>query len=60
MSCNTQASPEDLDQWFSLFDFYLGESQKDQGILLASKSDIENDLIALLERLRSEGLEYPQ
>ena len=55
-----EASTEDLDQWFSLFDFYLGESQKDQGILLASKSDIENDLIALLERLRSEGLEYPQ
>jgi hypothetical protein len=50
----------ETDQWFSLFDFYFNESQVDRGILLATQHDIEDDLIALSEQLRAEGLNYPE
>lgn len=50
----------ETDQWFSLFEFYLNESPTDRGILLATQHDAEDDLIALSEQLRAEGLNYPE
>lgn len=50
-----QASAEQIETWFSLFDFYLHESPGDRGILLATPHDIEDELIDLLARLRDAG-----
>lgn len=59
-TCFFEASNDDIQQWFSVFDICLTESPKDKGVLLASRCDIEDDLIVLLERLRQEGYMYPQ
>ena len=53
------ATPEDVDTWFSLFDFYLQESPRDKGLILATKHDIEEDLITLLHQMRDEKIIYP-
>lgn len=53
-----QATQEMTKQWFSLFDFYLHESPSDRGILLATEKDIEGDLIALLQQMKDQGLNY--
>jgi hypothetical protein len=55
-----QASPEQIESWFSLFDFYLHESPGDRGILLATPHDIESELIDLLARLRDAGCVYQE
>lgn len=47
-------------QWFELFDVYLTESPGDRGILLASKQDIKKVLIALIEKMRNDGMDYPE
>jgi hypothetical protein len=49
---------EECDKWFQLFDVYVIESSVDQGILLASKTDLENHLSELLIQMREEGLSY--
>jgi hypothetical protein len=53
-----QASADQIETWFSLFDFYLHESPRDRGILLATPHDIEGELIELLARLRNAGFVY--
>lgn len=53
-----QASSEQIETWFSLFDFYLYESPKDRGIVLATHHEIEDELIDLLARLREAGFVY--
>jgi hypothetical protein len=52
--------PEESGKWFQVFDIYINESPVDRGILMAFKSDFEEDLIALLETMRGEGLLYPE
>jgi hypothetical protein len=47
-------------KWFQLFDLYLHETPEDAGILLASKTDIDETLIELLGKMREEGLVYPE
>ena len=42
----------DLKAYFELFDVYLRESPADAGMLLASKHDLEETLIAVLEEMR--------
>jgi len=49
---------EECEKWFQLFDVYVIESPVDQGILLASKTDLENQLSELLIHMREEGLNY--
>lgn len=44
--------------WFELFEVYLNESPKDQGILIASKLDLEDALINLLKQMTRDGLRY--
>ncbi len=52
--------PEDeVKKWFELFDFYVNESPLDQGIVIATKLDIEEELIALLKQMNEDGLRYP-
>jgi hypothetical protein len=48
----------ELPAWFDVFDVYITESRADKGILLASKHDIEEQLVEMLQAMRSEGLEY--
>ncbi|HUA85894.1 MAG TPA: hypothetical protein VMB85_18680 [Bryobacteraceae bacterium] len=53
-----QPEPE-FAKWFQVFDLYIRESPEDAGVLLASKSDLDETLIALLEKMREDGLAYP-
>lgn len=55
-----QAPPEVLEAWFSVFHVYLRESPEDGGLLLASKEDLQEDLLSILDRMRSEGNNYPE
>jgi hypothetical protein len=54
------AAPETRQQWFDVFDGYCTESPEDRGILIAVKDPaFDAPLSALLEQMRSEGMEYP-
>jgi hypothetical protein len=55
-----QATEEDIRKWFSLFDFYINESPKDKGILLATQYDIERDLTELVLKMKEDGLVYTE
>ncbi len=50
----------ELPKWFEVFDIFMAESRQDQGILLASKTDIEDDLIDLILDMREGGLLYQE
>jgi len=50
---------EEFKKWFELFDLYISESPQDEGILLASKLDVEQPLVRILKELMTEGLTYP-
>jgi hypothetical protein len=47
-------------KWFDLFEIYVNESPADKGVLLASKGDLDEDLIELLRQMRDDGLRYPE
>ena len=50
------ASPELKTQWFSLFDVYVRESDRDQGVLLAfQKEEYATLLVGVLDDMRSNG-----
>jgi hypothetical protein len=55
-----EAEPRKLEAWFSVFAVYLRESPEDGGVLLASKQNLEEDLLSVLDRLRSQGESYPE
>lgn len=55
-----QGPEEEAKKWFDLFSVYVNESPADKGVVLASKNDIEEDLIALLRQMREDGLQYPR
>ncbi|MGH9435358.1 MAG: hypothetical protein ACRD06_05100, partial [Terriglobia bacterium] len=50
---------EETGKYFELFDLYVTESSADGGILLASKSDIDDQLAGLVESLREKAFIYP-
>ena len=55
------SQPEEIhEKWFDLFDLYVNESPADKGLLLASKDDMDDDLIELLKEMRDEDLIYPE
>lgn len=54
-----QQREEDVKKWFELFDVYLHESKPDKGILLAAREDIDAALIEIIQKMKDEGLEYP-
>jgi hypothetical protein len=43
-------------KWFELFEVYVNESVEEGGMVLAAKDDLDEDLAAISEELRSEGL----
>ena len=51
---------QESSKWFQLFDLYIRESPEDAGLLLASKTDFDETLIKLLEKMRADGLTYPE
>ena len=53
------ASAQERTRWVSLFDVYVQESVKDQGVLLAFQNDLRPLLLDVLQALASEGLSYP-
>lgn len=53
-------SPEDCDRLFQICDVYIIESPDDKGILMASKTDFEEPMIELLERMKEENLRYSE
>jgi hypothetical protein len=50
---------EECKKWFELFDLYVTESPTDKGIVIATKLDIEEDLIGILKQMKEDGLTYP-
>jgi hypothetical protein len=50
---------QECKKWFELFDLYVNESPSDKGIVIATKLDLEDELIGILERMKDEGLRYP-
>ncbi len=53
------ATAELRSQWFELFEVYLNESAKDQGILFAfKKEEYLEDLLSVLESMRIDGMVY--
>jgi hypothetical protein len=48
------------EKWFGLFDLYVNESPDDKGLLLASKTDLDEDLIEMLKEMREEDFVYPE
>jgi hypothetical protein len=53
-----RASDGEVKSWFDLFEVYVNESPKDQGIIVASKSELTELLIGVLTGLREEGATY--
>jgi hypothetical protein len=51
---------EEAAHWFELFDLYVNESAPDKGIVLASKEDSDEKLAAILEKLKHQGMRYPE
>lgn len=49
---------EEAKKWFELFDVYINESPADKGILMAFKSDHEEQLVEILTKMKEEGLVY--
>lgn len=54
-----QAQPEEIEEWFQLFDFYLNESVQDSGIVFASKQDLDEDIAAILLKMKEAGNPHP-
>jgi hypothetical protein len=52
------ASGEEVGNWFRLFDLYICESPIDKGVLIASRTDLDEHVISIVEQLRKEGFEY--
>jgi hypothetical protein len=51
---------EEHQKLFKLCDFYVIESMEDKGILLCSKENHQNALIAILDRMRQSDMPYPE
>ncbi|HUG82761.1 MAG TPA: hypothetical protein VML01_13910 [Bryobacterales bacterium] len=55
------SQPKEMhEKWFGLFDLYVNESPDDKGLLLASKTDLDEDLIEMLKEMREEDFVYPE
>lgn len=51
---------DDVKAWLELLPVYMRESPEDNGFLLATSLDVEEDLINLLRGMREEGWTYPE
>ncbi len=50
----------EVPKWFELCDVYVNESPADNGILLAAKNDIEEQIVGIVKQMRDQGMEYPE
>jgi hypothetical protein len=50
---------EEVRKWFELCDLYVNESPADKGIVIASKLDVEEDLVGIVKQMKEDGLRYP-
>ena len=50
----------ECEKWFQLFDACVYESLEDKGLLLASKNDLDQELAAIVNEMKSAGLPYPE
>lgn len=55
----TRQPQQERQNWFELFELHWRESPADRGLFLASKLDIEEDIIGLLEQMKEAGHIYP-
>jgi hypothetical protein len=51
-------SAQETENLFQFADVYMNESPEDRGVLLAFRQEFEEDLIALLKKMKDEGHEY--
>jgi len=51
---------EQRSRWFQLFDVYVAESPRDNGVLLASKADIDPHILSIVKAMEEVGFEYPE
>lgn len=54
-----QATPQEMEAWFTVFDVFIQESRQDNGILIASKFDLDEELTSILKSLREREIEHP-
>lgn len=54
-----QADAEEVQEWFSIFDVLIQESVEDRGILIASKTDLDRELSAILRSMRENRIDHP-
>lgn len=57
-----EATPDDIEDWFTLFDVIVTESPQDKGLLLASREDLDLDemLSSVIDAMKAEGQTYPE
>jgi hypothetical protein len=55
-----QRPAEECDNWFKLWDIYVRESPEDKGIILATRLDIEEQIIELLREMKDKGQKYSE
>ena len=53
------AKPEDIEEWFTVFDVYIQESPEDGGLLIAAKEDLDETLAEVLRQLREKEIFHP-
>src|SRR5262249_26834810 len=51
---------EEREKLSALCAFYVNESIEDGGVLLASKANHQDSLIAILDAMRDSGMRYPE
>jgi hypothetical protein len=51
---------DEAKKWFELFEIYVNESRADQGVLFATKTDIEKEMAEVLQTFEQEGRKYPR
>jgi hypothetical protein len=52
--------PVEIAAWFDLFPLYVTESPIDHGLVIASKIDLDDRMIELLNQMKAAGLQYPE
>ena len=58
----SNASPAEIEEWFTVFDVVVTESPVDKGLLLASKYELDMDLLLqeVVETMRENSEVYPE
>jgi len=53
------ARPEDIQEWFTVFEVYIQESPEDGGLLIAAKDDLDEILFNVLQQLWDKQIFHP-